>query len=151
MALEAKACMTAHIKALPRLFDELNSSQLTVHGASDQAIAAGLAMVNIADTFMSSDKNPLGLNEPKWATTIHRQPGDANRTVAKLKELPRRLRVGEEGFDALGIIVVDCKNDGSVVSLVGTPPAPASSDDYYYDQIRIRRAASQHASRFPNL
>ena len=51
LALEAKACMTAHIKALPRLYDELNSSQLTVHGAADQAIAAGLAIVNIATAF----------------------------------------------------------------------------------------------------
>lgn len=150
MALEAKACMTAHIKALPRLFDELNSSQLTVHGASDQAIAAGLALVNIADTFMSSDKNPLGLNQPQPDITIHRQPGDAIRTVEKLKELPRRLRTGEEGFDALGILVVDCRNDGSPVSLVEAPPAPASSDDYYYDQM-IRRAASQYAGRFPRL
>ncbi|MFZ3326868.1 MAG: hypothetical protein WA231_13680 [Methylocella sp.] len=38
-ALEAKACMTAHQRALPRLYDELNSSQLTVHGATDHAIA----------------------------------------------------------------------------------------------------------------
>jgi hypothetical protein len=36
-ALEAKACMTAHQRALPRLYDELNSSHLTVHGATDQA------------------------------------------------------------------------------------------------------------------
>lgn len=35
MALEAKACMTAHQRALPRLYDELNSSHLTVHGAHD--------------------------------------------------------------------------------------------------------------------
>jgi hypothetical protein len=34
MALEAKACMTAHQRALPRLYDELNSSHLTVHGSS---------------------------------------------------------------------------------------------------------------------
>ena len=45
MALEAKACMTAHQRALPRLYDELNSSHLTVHGATDQAIAArGIAV-----------------------------------------------------------------------------------------------------------
>jgi hypothetical protein len=41
MALEAKACMTAHQRALPRLYDELNSSHSTVHGANDQAIAVG--------------------------------------------------------------------------------------------------------------
>ena len=51
LALEAKACMTAHQRALPRLYDELNSSHLTVHGASEQAIAVGFAMVNIASRY----------------------------------------------------------------------------------------------------
>lgn len=32
VAMEAKAAMTAHTKARPRLYDELNSSHLTVHG-----------------------------------------------------------------------------------------------------------------------
>ena len=45
--------MTAHGKALPRLHDELNSSHLTIHGASDYAIAAAFALVNAAATFVS--------------------------------------------------------------------------------------------------
>ena len=57
MALEAKAAMTAHQRALPRLYDELNSSHLTVHGASEQAIAAGFVMVNIAERYLSPDLN----------------------------------------------------------------------------------------------
>jgi hypothetical protein len=56
-ALEAKACMTAHQRALPRLYDELNSSHLTVHGATDHAIAAGFAMVNLASRYLSPDRN----------------------------------------------------------------------------------------------
>src|SRR5690606_24987057 len=35
LALEAKATMTAHIKALPRLHDELDSSHQTIHGDTD--------------------------------------------------------------------------------------------------------------------
>src|SRR5262249_48875434 len=35
VALEAKACMTAHQRALPRLYDELNSSHQTIHGSHD--------------------------------------------------------------------------------------------------------------------
>ena len=38
LAVEAKACMTAHQRALPRLYDELNSSHLTVHGASQLSV-----------------------------------------------------------------------------------------------------------------
>jgi hypothetical protein len=51
MALEAKACMTAHQRALPRLHDELNSSHATVHGAHELAIAAGFVMINSAERF----------------------------------------------------------------------------------------------------
>ncbi len=57
LALEAKACMTAHQRALPRLYDELNSSHLTVHGASEQAIAVGFTMVNVSERYLSPDLN----------------------------------------------------------------------------------------------
>lgn len=57
LALEAKACMTAHQRALPRLYDELNSSHLTVHGAHDLAIAAGFVMINASKRFLSPDLN----------------------------------------------------------------------------------------------
>jgi hypothetical protein len=56
VALEAKACMTAHQKALPRLYDELNSSHLTVHGAHDLAIAAGFVAVNAAPGFSAREE-----------------------------------------------------------------------------------------------
>lgn len=46
MALEAKACMTEHIKAIPRLNDELCSSFRTIHGDTNDAIAAGFVMIN---------------------------------------------------------------------------------------------------------
>ena len=150
LALEAKACMTAHLKALPRLYDELNSSQLTIHGSEDRAIAAGLAMVNISDSFISSDKNPLGLCTHEPILTYHRQPKDAERTVNKLRELPRRTRPGEEGFDALGIILVSCVNDGSPVTLATRDPAPNTNDDYHYDQM-VRRAGSLYDHRFQGL
>ena len=37
--------MTAHTRALPRLYDELNSSHLCVHGASRQALAIGFVVI----------------------------------------------------------------------------------------------------------
>ena len=57
IALEAKACMTAFVKARPRLYDELNSSHLAIHGNSRHTIAAGLAMVNMAPEFISPGRN----------------------------------------------------------------------------------------------
>lgn len=73
MALEAKACMTAHQRALPRLYDELNSSHLTVHGASEQAISAGFVMINRATEYLSPDLNKgIGRPLPCGAGTINR-------------------------------------------------------------------------------
>ena len=64
MAMEAKACMTEHSKAGPRLYDELNSSHGIVHGASANALAVGFVMINAAHTFVSPDRNRrLGLSE----------------------------------------------------------------------------------------
>ena len=51
VALEAKACMTKHRGAGPRLYDELNSSHLIVHGAADQSVAVAFVMVNAASSF----------------------------------------------------------------------------------------------------
>ena len=127
MALEAKACMTAHQRALPRLYDELNSSHQTVHGCSDQAIAVGFAMVNEASDYLSPDLNKAHrATHPEWST--HKQPRDATLAIDKVKQLPRRAKAGDQGYDAFSIAVVDMRNDGSAVKLVENPPAPASGD-----------------------
>jgi hypothetical protein len=149
MALEAKACMTAHQRALPRLYDELNSSHLTVHGASDQAIAAGFAMVNVAERYLSPDLNKKNREAfPEWS--LHKQPRDAGLAVDKIRQLPKRSRVGDVGYDALSIIVIDCANDGSPVRLSSSPPAPQSGDIYEYGSM-IDRLGHIYATRFKDL
>jgi len=149
MALEAKACMTAHQRALPRLYDELNSSHLTVHGATDQAIAAGFAMINIAANYLSPDLNKRSrMSDPEWSR--HDQPRDAQLAIDKVRQLPRRSKTGDTGYDALSIVVVDCVNDGSPVKLVTSPPAPQPGDIYYYAAM-IDRLAHIYATSFRDL
>jgi hypothetical protein len=150
VALEAKACMTEHIKALPRLYDELNSSHLAIHGAADFAIAAGFAVVNIAATFVSPGRNKHFVADGDLAVTSHRQPDVTVRTIEKLKEIPRRTQQGTEGFDALGIVVMEMRNDGSPVRIVNEAPAPTPHDVLHYDQM-IRRIASLYATKFGNV
>jgi len=143
VALEAKACMTAHSKSRPRLYDELNSSQQTIHGAADQAVAVGLAMVNIAPTFVSP-----GLQKGKSpVVTQHKQPAVTEKVIAKLRELPRRTTTGTEGFDALGIVIVDLRNDGTPVAITTGPPAPQAGDQDTYAEM-VMRAASLYDYRF---
>jgi hypothetical protein len=137
-ALEAKACMTAHIKALPRLFDELNSSHATVHANTNRALAVGFAMVNASPTFISPDQNKFDLSQQAAVVSVHRQPHWAERTVAKLRDIPRRSAPEGQGFDAFGIVVVDMANDGAPVEIVTAPPAPRPADVDQYDQMIYR-------------
>lgn len=148
-ALEAKACMTAHRKARPRLYDELSSSHQTIHGCSPNAIAAGFVMVNVADEFISPDKNKWSLAEKPADVSKHRQPDDAISVIEKVREIPRRSSTQEIGFDALGVVAVRLRNDGKTpFEIVSGSPAVDPGDVLHYDSM-IRRAAKLYESRFP--
>lgn len=140
VALEAKACMTAHVKSLPRLYDELNSSHLCVHGASRQALAIGYIQVNAAEQFVSPVINSRGRVDGVYEVTTHRQPGDTERVLTKVGEIPRRSASSEVGFDGIGVTVLDLRNDGSPVRVVSGPPAPRPGDSFHYDSMIVRMA-----------
>jgi hypothetical protein len=150
LALEAKACMTEFGKARSRLYDELNSSHLAIHGNSPHTIAAGLAMVNAAGSFISPGRNPFDLSTQQPRVSPHNQPRDAAGIVEKLRELPRRSRDGEEGYDAFAIMLVDCRNDGSPVKLMTGPPAPQSGEVDHYD-MAVHRLAQLYEQKYRNV
>lgn len=149
VAVEAKACMTEHVKAIPRLHAELDSSHLIVHGTNDSAIAAGFVLMNMATTFISSDRNS-GKSPQDFIITNHKQPAAAQTAITALGNLNRRTRPGEVGYDALGVVVVDCKNDASKVALWKEPPAPPPGSTYYYPDF-ISRIRNDYESRFANI
>lgn len=149
IALEAKACMTEHQKARPRLYDELNSSHLTVHGAHDLAIAAGLVAINAAPRYLSpSRNNPFDVDKLVWNN--HRQPKATEIAIEKVKQLPRRSRPGDSGYDALAITVINCENDGSPVALLKEAPAPRPRDTYHYASM-IDRLQGLYETRFAQI
>ncbi|MGI9091524.1 MAG: hypothetical protein ACR2GG_10530 [Gemmatimonadaceae bacterium] len=141
VALEAKACMTAHVKSLPRLYDELNSSHLCVHGASRQALAIAYVQVNAASTFISPIINSVRVaNGLPLEVSHHSQPADTERVLQKVAEIPRRSRHAGDGFDAIGVTVLDLPNDGSVVQLVNGAPAPRPGANFHYASMVVRMA-----------
>ncbi|KAA0232169.1 MAG: hypothetical protein JJLCMIEE_02575 [Acidimicrobiales bacterium] len=152
MALEAKACMTKHRGSGPRLYDELNSSHLTVHGAADQAIAVAFVMINGARSFISPDSNrrSLGAGQPAPKVTPLRQPESTEFVVSKVSELPTRTRPGHEGYDAVGIVVVDCPNDGTTIRVISDEPAPPQNDLFSYEAM-IGRVVHQYDYLNANL
>lgn len=149
LALEAKAAMTAFVKARPRLKDELTSSFETIHGDNDGAIAAGLVIINAAETFVSPGMNPFNLATTDPVVSKHVQPKHAELVVAGLRELQRRSKPGDTGFDALGVVMVDCKNDGvaPVTHVTTTPPALPATDDFHYERF-VQRLAHLYALRY---
>lgn len=147
VALEAKATMTEHVGALPRLYDELNSSHLATHGNSPQALAIGYVQINAAVEFFSSVLN-RGKAPADFIPNVHDQPYATNRVLEKVEQLPRRSHSSEVGFDGLGVTILDFRNDGtSPVSLVTAPPAPRPGSPFHYDTM-IRRMANEYDTRF---
>jgi len=147
VALEAKATMTAHQKARPRLYDELNSSHLCVHGASNQALAIGYVQVNAAKQFKSSVANAFPPGSLPARITPHRQPRDVEGVLSKIAELPRRSGTSGVGFDGLGVTILDFQNDGGAVDVVTERPSPQPGDPFFYDAM-IVRMAHEYDSRF---
>lgn len=150
IALEAKATMTAHIRALPRLYDELNSSHLCVHGASRQALAIGFAMINASPRFASSDMNKRDLGTHDRIITEEPQPRSLARTLEKIAEIPRRSNTRETGFDGVGVVVIDGVNDGTPFRLVSQRPAPQPGDPFHYDGM-IARMANEYDTSFSSI
>lgn len=147
IALEAKATMTAHIKALPRLHDELDSSHLTIHGNTDAAIAAALVTINVSDKFLSTSRNKHRISEEAPVWNEERQPNAAAATVAKVRQIRRRSKSGDQGFDAVGIVLIDFKNDGSNCEISEDPPAPTTADGDHYTNM-IGRICALYAVKY---
>jgi hypothetical protein len=150
VALEAKACMTAFSKARPRLYDELNSSHAAIHGNSPHTIAAGLAMINAAETFISPGMNDFDLSKQPPRVSRHNQPKDAAGVVEKLRELPRRSSDAEDGYDVFAVIVVECRNDGSPVTVVNEPPAPQMGEVDHYE-MAVHRLAQLYEQKYRSI
>jgi hypothetical protein len=144
VAVEAKAAMTEHIGAKPRLWDELSSSHEIVHRGDQQAIAAGVTVVNISDVFVSPLRQRPG--EPLVANR-HNQPHDAEDLLRHLRRLRIRDAIGEVGFDAYCHIVV--KTDNVTGCELWTEyPAPQVGDPDHYDTF-VSRLADLFDRRFP--
>jgi hypothetical protein len=145
VALEAKAAMTAHVRALPRLHDELDSSHQTTHGNSERALAVGFVMVNAGERFVSPDMNKFDLSTTPANVNQHRQPADALRVIDKVREIRRRSGKSSVGFDAVGVMVVDMANDGSPVRVLDSPDPV-----FPYEQM-VERVAHEYAAAFGRI
>lgn len=151
LAIEAKAAMTAFQKARPRLKDELTSSFQTIHGDSEHAIAAGLVLVNTATEFVSPDMNKFSLRTAAPVVSTHPQPRSTQLLVDGLRDLQRRSAVGDVGSDGIGVIMIDCRNDGTTpVTVTQNKAVLPPTDDYNYARF-IDRISTLYSMRFAGV
>jgi hypothetical protein len=126
MALEAKACMTEHSKSLPRLHAEILATGYLAKQSVPDCIAVSYSLVNAAPVFVT----PSGDGK----INRHVQPDDARKVVDMLgSAIPLRTKANEYGYDAVGVTVLSCANDGSQVEVVNHPgigPLPSQPTDY---------------------
>lgn len=148
LALESKACMTAHTKAAPRLFDELTSAAQCINGSAEGAIAVGHAIINCAPTFVSSDRNKV---KKSAGIVVSRdpQPESWSKALGTIRKLTVRGHATERGYDAIGVTMLDFGNDGSDVRVAPAPPSLPPDDSLNYERM-IRRVSGIYDSRFQN-
>lgn len=141
IALEAKACMTEHLKSLPRLHAEILATGYLARMAAPRCITVSYSLVNAAPTFVS----PGG----KGKVNAHTQPEDARRVVQMLgSAIPLARNSKDIGYDVIGATVIDCRNDGTPVVLSSSAAAPKTSEHLHYERM-IRGLCSEYRSRFP--
>ena len=141
IAVEAKACMTEHIKSLPRLHAEILATGYLAKRAAPRCIGVSYSLVNAAPTFVSPSGEGKKINR-------HNQPDDTRRVLQMLGQaVPTVSDSRDFGYDVIGATVLDCRNDGSPVVVVDADPAPSLSDRLHYERM-VRSVCSEFRSRF---
>jgi hypothetical protein len=139
VAVEAKACMTKHVNAIPRLHAEILATGYLAKRAAPRCISVSYSLVNAAPTFVS----PSG----KHKVTRHKQPDVTRRVVQMLGQaIPSTSESRDYGYDVIGTVVVDCRNDGSPVTVVQGDPAPPNNDRTHYERM-LRSLCSEFRGR----
>lgn len=149
VALEAKACMTAHTKAAPRLFDELSSAAQCINGSSPSAIAVGHLLVNTSGQFVSSDRNKRHRSATNRVDSRDPQPTSCQKALATARRLTVRGYATDRGFDAVGVTMLNGTNDGTPFVVPPAPPSLTSNDPLSYENM-IHRVSGLYDTRFQN-
>lgn len=138
VALEAKACMTEHVKAIPRLFAEILATGYLAKQAAPNCVTASHTVVNAAPFFRSPGSEKETKHNATAPEAVVRMLGDA---------LPTAQQAPTLGYDAVGVTVVSCRNNGSPVEVVTGPPAPTSKQHHNYDRM-IHTICAAYRAKF---
>ncbi len=140
IAIELKAVMTEHRKAVKNRKRDFEAHHDHVHRYSRRTIAAGLLVLNGASVFRS----PL-----RDGPTVHRNPDDLVRhCVSEMRAVSQRSSVDGVGLDAKGVIVVDFDNQNlSAAKYASAGNVPRVGDPLHYDAF-VQRICALFGERF---
>lgn len=140
VALEAKACMTKHTGSIPRLHAEILATGFLAKQAVRSCLTVSHTVINAAPYFITPSKG--------HKKNLHNQPTDVKSVIDMIvKGIPKASSFSHLGYDAVGITLLDCRNDGSPVELVDAAPAPTTTDFFQYQRM-LRTICSEYRSRF---
>lgn len=142
IAIELKAVMTEHRKAIKNRKRDLEAHHEHVHNYDAQAIAGGVILINAAPTFRS----PL-----RRLGTITAHPRIEDKVKHCMNEVRAiSVRGGPTGYglDAKTAIVVEMDNVHlASTNFLSKPPAPQIGDPLHYDAF-VQRLCSEYRARF---
>lgn len=140
IAIEIKAVMTEHRKAVKNRKRDFEAHHDHVHRYDQRTIAGGLLIVNGAATF----KSPLRLG-----ITEHRQPDSlVKHCVEEMRAVAQRNQINGIGLDAKAVIVVDVNNQNiESARYLSSGASPPVGDPMHYDAF-IQKICGLYRERF---
>ena len=142
MAIELKAVMTEHRKAIKNRKRDLEAHHEQIHNYDSRAIAGGVMLFNIAERFDSPTRRDDDITTPKNPVA------KVEHCMSELRNVSMRGGPSGFGLDAKAGIVVNMDN----INLAATayheqPPAPQVGNPMHYDAF-IQRLCSEYVARF---
>jgi hypothetical protein len=143
IAIEFKAVMTEHRKAIKNRKRDMEAHHEHVHNYNPQAIAGGVIVINASPTFRSPLRAP-------GAITTHTKIGEkVQHCMNEIRAVSVRGGPTGYGLDAKTAIVLDMDNVNlPATAYITKPPAPQIGDPVHYDAF-IQRLCSEYRTRFP--
>jgi hypothetical protein len=140
IAVELKAVMTEHRKAVKNRKRDLEAHHEHVHNYNNQTIAGGVLIINAASTFRSPLRDEV---------TVHRNPEKlVAHCINELRSVAVRGGSTGYGLEAKCAIVVEADNQNLAnACYVTTAPAIPIGDPMHYDAF-IRTICEQYTRRF---
>lgn len=144
IAVEIKSIMTEHRKAVKNRKRDLEAHHEHVHHYSNDAIAAGVFVVNQALTF----KSPLRPAVTTHARDVRSMVALVEHCINEMRNISERSEGTGYGLEAKGLLVVEMDNVNlESTRYVERAPAPQRGDPLNYDSF-LQRVCNLYERRF---